>query len=65
MLCPVVPFQTSTSAATIRRPVPAATRDDLGPLIDGLQVLALTRPIAVVVIKKLVLGLLADSRSNA
>jgi len=65
MLCDVVPISAGRSAAAaIRRPTPTpATRTDLGQLVDGLQVLALTRPVALAVINKLVLGLLADSPS--
>jgi hypothetical protein len=62
MRCPVVQFSAGKAAATRRPTRPAAaTRDDLTQLVDGLQVLALTRPIALVVIKKLVVGLLTDS----
>jgi len=65
MLCDVVPISAGRSAAAAtRRPTPdPTTRTELGQLVDGLQVLALTRPIALVVIKKLVIGLLADSTS--
>lgn len=66
MRCEIVPISAGKSAAATRRPTPTATtRNDLSQLVDGLQVLALTRPIALVVIKKLVLGLLAQSGGSA
>jgi hypothetical protein len=66
MLCDVVPISAGRSAAAAtRRPTPDLTaRTDLGQLVDGLQVLALTRPIALIVIKKLVIGLLSESTTG-
>lgn len=55
----VFPDRRSTSAPSLQPP-PRGTRDELGRLVDGLCVLAITRPAAVLAIKEIVLGLLAD-----
>jgi hypothetical protein len=66
MRCEVVPFRAGKSAAATRRSAPATPpRDDLVELVNGLQVLALTRPLAIIVIKKLVLGLLTTPGTGA